>query len=122
MSFVNEDIPDSAKLRIEWSRFKAMPTMDPHRPWKWLIDRERDAFVVPLDLPGRDDTGTRAAAFALCWHDQIICFDARVTGSGGGKFWTHLSWVVEPINSPRTLKLDQHELQQMVREALTAYG
>jgi hypothetical protein len=80
MAFVNELISDADKQRIDWTNFKAWSYSDPHRPWKWTIDRECDVFLVMLAGRGRE--GEHPQIYALSWHGVVICFEAESGGEG----------------------------------------
>jgi len=56
MAFVNELIPEELKENFP---FKVVTAPDGSKPtlWKWTIDRERDAFLVVVDILGG---GTKA--------------------------------------------------------------
>jgi hypothetical protein len=122
MAFVNEFVNAADKARIDWTQFKPEHFSKPHRPWKWTIDRERDAFLLLLEQTGRDETNTRPDVFILAWKDESIRIEARVTGSGTGKFWDTLCWTVSKVDIPPGLQDSEAAVLQLVREALTAHG
>jgi hypothetical protein len=122
MTFINELIPEEDKQRIDWTKFKAWSFSKPHKPWKWTIDRERDVFLIPLVQPGYDDTHTRSDIFALYWKKEVIKVEAKVTGTGEGKFWDILYWKVCKIHIPTHLQIERNEIFNILREAFCTYG
>jgi hypothetical protein len=120
MAFVNELISEEDKKRIDWSKFKAWPFTLPISPWKWTIDRERDFFFVPLGGNGPD--GERPEVYALCWNGQIVRLEAKVTGSGGGKFWDTIYWSVSKVDIPDDLQPNQDEILHALKDAICAHG
>jgi len=122
MAFVNELISEADKARIDWSQFKWWKHSDPHRPWKWTIDRDRDAFLIPLEPPGYDDTHTRPEVFALAWRGHIVRIEGYVSGSGPGKFWEQMKWQIVKVVIPAAFCVPESDLLQLIEEALKGHG
>ncbi|MDR3394135.1 MAG: hypothetical protein P4L70_03950 [Parasulfuritortus sp.] len=120
MAFVNELISDEDKQKIDWTKFKAWPFSDPHRPWKWTIDKERNVFLIPLGGGGPD--GDRPDVFALHWDGQVIRFEAEITGSGTGKFWDTLFWKINNLAIPDNLHSQKEKILESVVNAIRAHG
>lgn len=122
MSFVNELISEDDKQKIDWTKFKAYSYSNPHSPWKWTIDRVRDVFFIPLEHTGYDDTNTRPDIFVLYWKKTVVRVEARVTGTGEGKFWDTLFWRVSKVDIPVELQSQRDEILSTLKEAFCAHG
>lgn len=122
MAFINELIPEADKARIDWSKFKAYPFSDSHRPWKWTVDRERDVFLVALDQVGHDDTGTRPDVYALCWKGEVIRFEAQSSSKGVFATGVDMHWKISNIDIPQHLENRRQEILTVLREAIDAHG
>src|SRR5688572_18624722 len=97
MSFVNELVPEADKQRIDWTNFRESPFTSPIIPWKWTIDRSRDAYFLPLAGQGPEEG---PEVFMFVWKANLIRLEAWVTGSGAGKWWDTLNCVVTEITIP----------------------
>lgn len=122
MAFVSELISEADKARIDWNRFKWDEHSPPHYPWKWSIDRERDAFLIPVELPGRDETHSRPDVFDLSWHGHVIRLAGHATGWGRGKYWEKMRWRIVELAIPASLEACEAEVRQLIKDALDAYG
>jgi hypothetical protein len=122
MAFVNELISEADKARTDWSQFKWWKHSDPHCPWKWTIDRDRDAFLIPREPPGYDDTHTRPEVFALAWRGHIVRIEGYVSGSGPGKFREQMKWRIVKVIIPAALRVPESDVLQLIEDALKAHG
>lgn len=120
MEFVNEIISEEEKRRIDWTQFKWWPSSDPHRPWKWTIDRDRDAFLVMLVGRGRD--GDHPEIYAFYWKGDVIRFEAESDGKGMFATGVDMFWKVSNIEIPLHLQKQQEEILIALRAAIDAHG
>jgi hypothetical protein len=120
MAFINELISDEDKKKIDWTKFKAWPFTPSITPWKWTIDRERDVFFIPLG--GRGPDGERPDVYGLWWKGILLRIEARLIGTGSGKFWDSLYWDITKIDIPDDLCSQRKEILDTLREALCAHG
>jgi hypothetical protein len=121
MPFVNETIAEADKAKYEAYGFKSPFRNEFVAPKKWVIDRERDVFLICLGGQGRERSEI-PLIFVLVWKGEIIRFDTFYKGHGdpqaGQEFW----WNVLDIVIPSLLKSKKTEIFQLIREALTEYG
>jgi hypothetical protein len=120
MSFVNEIIGEEDKSKIDWTKFKAWPFSQPHKPWKWTIDKERNAFLVSLE--GCGPYGERPEVFVLCWRKEIIRFEAEIHSDSEAATGFDLFWIIRNLGIPDSLKLKREEIIDDLKEAIEAYG
>jgi hypothetical protein len=118
--FVNEIIGEEDKSKIDWSKFKAWPFSQPHQPWKWTVDKDRNVFLVSLE--GRGPYGERPEVYVLCWRKEIIRFEAEVRSDSLAAADFDLFWVIWNIKIPDHLKLKREEIISDLREAIDAHG
>ena len=122
MAFVNELISENDKQKFDWNKFKAWPFSKPHRPWKWMVDHERDVFLIPLAQSGYDDINTRSDLFVLYWKKEVIRVEARVIESGKGKSLDKSIWKASIIDIPIHLQKERNEIIKTLKEAFCAHG
>lgn len=120
MAFVNEFISEEDKQKIDWTKFKWWKNSDPHRPWKWTIDRERDVFLVMLVGRGRE--GDHPELYALCWKGDVIRFCAERDGNGMFATGVDMLWKIFNIEIPPNLEGVKEEVLSVLREAIDAHG
>ncbi|HSD40080.1 MAG TPA: hypothetical protein VLC92_21450 [Rhodocyclaceae bacterium] len=120
MAFVNELIGEEDKKKIDWTEFKWWERSDPHRPWKWTIDRERDVFLVGLVNRGRD--GDHPEIYALSWKGGVIRFSAESGGQGMFTTGVDMFWKVFDIEIPSHLEIQRQEILSVLVEAIDAHG
>lgn len=120
MAFVNELISDEDKQKIDWTKFKAWSFSNPHRPWKWTIDRERDVFLVALE--GRGPDGERPETYALYWKGDVIRFEAERDGKGMFATGIDMFWKIFNACLPQQLEPQRQEILTVLREAIDAHG
>lgn len=120
MTFVNELISDEDKKNIDWTKFKAWPFSEPHRPWKWTIDKNRDVFLVALEGRGRESE--RPETYALYWKGVVIRIEAERDGKGAFSTGIDMYWNVLNIEIPMSLKRQNQEILTTLKESLDAHG
>jgi hypothetical protein len=120
MAFVNELISEEDKQKIDWTKFKAWPFSDSHRPWKWTVDRERDVFLVMLCGRGRE--GEHPEVYALSWKGHFIRFEAESGGKGMFSTGVDMFWKIIKIDIPEKLKHRREEILEILKEAIDAHG
>jgi hypothetical protein len=120
MAFVNEKIDTPERIR-EFDQLNLVSplTRKPPERWKWTVDRERGAYLIPLgggfsEVP---------EIFALVVPNGVIQFDGNKKGQGQhAKRNVQIEWQISEVRIPRALAPQATELLSIVRDALTAYG
>ncbi len=120
MTFVNEIIPEDDKIKIDWGHFRWSQWSEPHRPWKWTIDRGRDVFLVMLVGQGRE--GDHPEVYALSWKGDVIRFKAERDAKGMFETGVDMFWKVFDIEMPIHLEAIRAEIYSVLREAIDAHG
>jgi len=123
MTFVTERIPDSDLHRIDGEALLKRCSIRrmSDKFVEWTIDRERNAYLVPLggglgEIPG---------VFGLVWNDAIISFQAvRELKLGMDKSGKEivLIWNIPTIVLPKSLHTQKDAIKQLIIDALDAYG
>lgn len=122
MAFMNELIPEIDKFFVDWSKFKANPFSDAHRPWKWTVDRERNVFFVALDRADYEDIVPRPDVYALCWKGEVIRIEAKFTSNGMSTAGVEMHWTISDISIPGHLESQRQEVLGLLRDAIDAHG
>src|SRR5262249_17327748 len=119
--FVNETVPDADKERFESWGLICPTTRKAVKPWKWSIDRARDAALVALC--GQGDWVTDVPMFyALVWRGRIIEIETHCKATGNSADGFGLLWKVGKVTAPKALAPEQDTVLALVREALDANG
>lgn len=119
MAFVNEEIPESDKPKVD-------PTVMSIQGWRsdsissrWTIDRERDIFMVWIGGSGPEIP----IIYALSFGGEIVRFRAGRLMSpinGDKKNGYDLEWWVFDFNIPESLQSRSEEIMQLIAEAKAA--
>lgn len=121
MAFVNETISEADKPKYEAYGFKSPFRNEVLPPWRWAIDRERDAFLVCLGGQGGGNSEI-PMIYVLVWKGAVIRFHTFRKGRGDAQTGQEWWWNVLDISTPEHLKPKQAEIFQLIREALTECG
>ena len=137
MAFVNEFVSeeDIAKHGLdelkkkynEWSWRQGRPSTFTH---SWVIDRERDAFVMQLfawaetGQSGRSQPTTKETYLVHVHGREVLAVVDQVPGT-----WTSFSdspfritWNLIDIDMSAAPEVDRDQVVQLLKDALTAHG
>jgi len=120
MAFVNELISEEDKQKIDWTKFKAYPYSNPHSPWKWTVDKDRDVFLVMLCGQGREEE--HPEVYALSWKGVIIRFEAERDCKGMFVSGVDMFWHIFNIEVPLHFEDQRQEILGVLKEAIDAHG
>jgi len=121
MPFVNELIPEDEKSKFDFPvrtvRTNIHPTL-----YKWVIDRDRNAFLVKTHARGLfDDSGLEEAEeLVLVWQGEVTKLRGKwgeVTQEGRGK---SLNWRIYDVRIPLALAAEKDEVLELIIEAFKA--
>jgi len=118
MPFVNELVPDADKSRFVGIRYPAYG--DPVRPYKWTIDRDRNAFLLPTRLGGPDSPGE--GYFLMGWRDHLIRLVLKRNVIGNVQDGLTYTWSIRDMDIPDVLQGERAAILQDLKEALATYG
>lgn len=121
MAFVMELIPQE-EINSEFFRTLRKPSGAPfefERPNPgWIIDRDRNAFMIYLASGGREPV---CEYFCMCWKGQKIQFfgelDYRRVGGSNVVAWRNVK-----ITIPAGLLGERKEITDAFKDALDLYG
>ena len=121
MPFVNEQISEQDKARINWKEFKYWggDVRGFLNPSWWTIDRSRDVFFVQLNSGGVPDRGP-PPTYGLCWKGHFV----RVV-TKGPSVWSQKdsgAWEIVEVNVPVHLEPNRQEILEVLKEAISAFG
>lgn len=126
MGFVNEFVPEDQKDKFDPEVFNLGPAFPPVRPYRWVIDRERNVFLI---LTGRQGSGGGQGDgyippefFTFSFQNQLIKFEVEITANGNkDKGWT-LNWLIINFTVPSLLESRQEEVLEALHEAIKTHG
>lgn len=120
--FKNETISAEDKAQFDCSNLRATYLTPPVDPYKWTVDRARDAFLIRL-FPLREDRGPLLMAhFVLFYQGLQVRIACDVTSWPKGDAWDELNWLIIEIDAPPSLTKNADEFYSMVEEAIAAHG
>ncbi len=127
MTFVKELVPDEQKAKLDPKVFHSPWTpKQPLRPYQWVIDRERDVFVISLgeDPPWEGGDAPKPKQYlALSWKGNVVKFEAAYQETGrvrDGNAVGH--WEVLAAHIPQALDPHRNAVLELIREGLEAMG
>jgi len=118
MSFVLEDV--SENVTFDPKVFVHPLGMYPIRKWKWVINRDREVFLVNLGGGGPWEEGAALrvdAFFLLSWKNEVVRFEVTYDEKNIelGKVGC---WIIKEINIPFALKGKREKVLQFIKEAV----
>ena len=127
VAFVNELVPEEQKTKFDVKVFHSPWTpRRPIEPYRWVIDRERDVFMVPLGADGSsgDPANPKPKTYlALVLRGEVIKFDAAFKEAGNWKEGIFgADWEVMHVYLPPSLMDSRHSVLGLIEEAMEAYG
>lgn len=129
MAFVNEFVPEEQK-----STFNPKVFYDPlsgalRRPirlYRWVIDRERDVFLIRLGGGGPWEGGDAPKPkeyLALSWKGEVVTFEALYNSEGSSKEGNLVGyWEVLKVLTPQALEARRDMVLHLIEEGLDAMG
>jgi hypothetical protein len=120
MTFVSEKIPEEVKDKftfdVRMSNSGKKLTLS-----RWVIDRDRDAFLVHTHSWGGGFEGTQQTEYCiLCWKGNEIKLSVEMTAKGNRDVGRHLSWRIFDVRIPASLKTERDEVLGLIKEAIKA--
>lgn len=118
MAFVNEEITEEDKKRIDFSAIKKpifykFPIGD---PYKWTVDHKREVFFMRVLPCG--ETEPYSDYYVLWWKGDIIYMKLEQEFVGRSR----CNWIVRMFNIPYHLENKREEIVQLLNEALGVFG
>ena len=129
MAFINERVPEEQKSKFDINIFHK-----PIWPWleminfsRWVVDRERDVFMITLGGGGPWEGGDAPLPpkyLALSWKGEVVKFEARYRGEGSGRIGEPFTLYIEvsALQIPPALEGRRDEVLQLIHEALEVAG
>ncbi|PYG83912.1 hypothetical protein LY28_03760 [Ruminiclostridium sufflavum DSM 19573] len=122
MAFVNEKISKQDEDFFNSFNFKSPFTQnDSIKPWKWTINREREAFLTGLGGQGYEHSEI-PEFFALVWKKKVIILETFSGGSGSNSTGVEVWWKITSIKVPQSLIVEKEAVMDLIKEAFEAYG
>jgi hypothetical protein len=129
MAFVNERVSKEEQAKLDPAIFYRPYSWnkEPIEAYQWTIDRERDAFLIVLDLPGsgggQGDGYIPPYRYALSWKGMVVKFDARGHSTGNTRNGDAVvTWEVSNICLPDDINAKKPEVLQLIQEAFEETG
>ena len=131
MAFMNEEIQESEKARFSDASIFFNPES---RSWpikltRWVIDRDRNICMIHTGggaMPTfTADNGFTPVVMTLCWGNEIVKFEAKYKLDGDGRLGSppsNLYVNVQKVMLPTSLKEQEAEVFQIIKEAIEAAG
>jgi hypothetical protein len=114
MGFVTEDINTPERIReFEEMKLISPVTGGPAERWRWMVDRERSLYFLPLgggfsDIP---------KLFALVFPGGTATIECEKDSARG-----LTKWIILRVRISRALAPRAEEIRGLMHEALKAYG
>ena len=127
MAFVSELVPEEQKTKFDQKVFHSpwTPTQA-LEPYKWVIDRERDVFVIRLggDPPWEGGNAPKPKLYlALSWKGEVIKFEAVYEESGRVRDGNAVgNWDVVGVHIPKAFVEHRSMVLELIQEGLDAMG
>lgn len=99
-----------------------MSTGEPIITPNWVIDRERETFLVSVGGGQGFYTSEAPQVFALVWGKSVIKLATFNEGNGNVRTGVEMRWKVAQIDAPEDLLDVKEELLELVKEAIGALG
>lgn len=116
MAFMVEKIPESEKPKLTY-------VAEPSLSSRWVIDRERDAFMVLTNSYGGPYEGTQETDYyTLNWGGELIEIVADRLAKTYPEQGPMANWRVHRLKLPPALQEHRAEVLQLVGEAFRAVG
>ncbi|MDZ4074618.1 MAG: hypothetical protein U1E04_07695 [Hylemonella sp.] len=127
VAFVNELVPEEQKTKFDPKVFHSPWTpRRPIEPYRWVIDRERDIFMVRLGGDGSSGDPSNPITktyLALVMRGEVIKFDAAFKEAGNWKEGIFgADWEVTDVYLPPSLADSRDTVLELIKEALEAFG
>ena len=128
MAFKNELVPEEQKSKFDVKVFydRMSSFRRPLRFYRWVVDHERDAFVIGVGGGGPEGGGNAPLAtyyLVLSIKGQIIEFTATFEAEGDIKDKSVIETInVYKVQIPKELEKQKDEILDILKEALEAYG
>jgi hypothetical protein len=131
MAFVNEEIPENEKALFSDASIFFNPES---RSWpikltRWVIDRGLNICMIHIGggaMPTfTADNGFTPVVMALCWGKEIVKFEVKYKLDGDGRLGSppsNLYVNVQKVMLPTSLKGQETEVFQIIKEAIEAAG
>ncbi len=128
MAFVNEFVPEEQKTKFKQDQevfHNPWTPRLPLRPYRWVVDRERNVFIIHLGAdrprPPSDyaTEGKPREYMALSWNGMVVKFDATYEETGRYLDSNLVgSWEVIDIRIPPALITQRSAILELIREGL----
>lgn len=116
MGFVVEEIPQAVLD-------KQLPYVNPKLSSRWVVDRDRDAFMVLTNKFGGAYEGTQETKYyTLSWKNQLVHLDADPLPKTFPAEGAVMHWRVHRLLVPPVLEARRDEILELLRDAFRAVG
>jgi hypothetical protein len=126
MAFVNEFVPEEQKDKFDPEVFNLGLARPPSRPYRWVIDRERDIFLIHVrgsgSGGGQGDGYIPPHHYSLSYEGLIVKFEAEVRSHEKTKNCLVRNWVVKNLTLPPELKDKKNQVIELLKEAIAVHG
>ncbi|PYG83911.1 hypothetical protein LY28_03759 [Ruminiclostridium sufflavum DSM 19573] len=122
MAFIYEKISETDRQRLNsFNLVSPLTKNKPIAPSKWIIDRERDVFLVSLGGQGFYESEI-PRFYALIWKNNVVLVETFRNGVGSLSDGVEISWKITKIEAKESLLKDKDEMIELIKEGLDAEG
>ncbi|CAH1204396.1 hypothetical protein PAECIP111893_02242 [Paenibacillus plantiphilus] len=121
MAFVYEKISEADQGRFQSFNLRSPFNGRPLETRKWIVDRERDAYLVSMGGQGTYDSEI-PMFHALIWNGNTINIDSFTTGTGDVSIGIEKFWKITRIEAPVDVREKEDELLDLIKDAFDAKG
>jgi hypothetical protein len=119
MAFISEIVPDADKKRIDFARINYPFPGRPAGIGKWVVDRERDIFLIATQVGTVD--GPEINWFAMGWKGEFIRLELDWQSVGNKQDGYVDKWRIRQIWIPDPLAADKPAIVLALKEALEVW-
>lgn len=122
MPFITEQMPEEAKANLP---FRVCRDFNGKRPTlsRWVIDKDRKAYVVLVKKVGGSFEGTQETKhYILNWRSKLIAIRANPLKATFDHNGATMHWEINKLTIPDDLTSSVSELQEVIKQAFRAIG
>lgn len=120
MAYIKEFVPEDQKEKFDPEVFDRGIAFPRNRPYRWVVDHDRDIFLTCTGITGHG--GTPIAFFAYSYQKQLIKFEANITLVGSKENGWSANWVIFDFKMPDSMESKKEDAMKALLEAIEIQG
>lgn len=120
MGFINEFVPEDQKSKFDLEVFDWGVAHPPIRPYRWVVDHERDIFLMVTGNTGHG--GKPTTFFSYSYQKHLIKFKAEINLLGDSESGWTANWWIFDFKMPNILESKKEDVIKVLLEAIEIHG